>query len=195
VSCPLVHISPQSEFGNVVFTAVADAKEWHGSVRLEATATVSGKKITRPVGVVQRRWAIANISTSRLCREVCLAVRPAAPYGLRLQEKATAVAGGAALVKVTVRRASDFRGKVQLSGLNLPPGFGLATTELPAGKDEVTVKLTVAGNVPPGDYTVVLRGDAQVPYSRDPKAASKPNVRVADPSTPLTLTLTPAAKK
>jgi hypothetical protein len=195
VTCPPVHVSPQTEFATIVFTAAPDARDWQGSIHLEATATVVGKKLTRPVGVVQRRWAIANVSTSRLCRQMCLAVRQGAPYGLRLPEKATVTAGGAIEVKVSVRRAGDFRGKVQLAGLNLPPGFGFASTDVPAGKDEVTAKLTVAGNVPPGTYTVVLRGDAQVPFNRDPKAASKPNVRVADPSTPLTLTVTAPARK
>jgi hypothetical protein len=68
-------------------------------------------------------------------------------------------------------------------------------TEVASGEPFGLAKLTVAGNVPPGTYTVVLRGDAQVPYSRDPKAASRPNVRVADPSTPLTVTVPAAAKK
>ena len=57
---------------------------------------------------------------------------------------------------MTVRRAGDFKGKLQLTGLDLPPGFSLAATDLPAGKDAVTAKLTVAGNVPPGTYSVVL---------------------------------------
>ena len=53
---------------------------------------IDGKKVTREVRAVQRRWAIANISTSRACRQVCLAVRPGAPYGLQLAEKASATA-------------------------------------------------------------------------------------------------------
>jgi hypothetical protein len=65
---------------------------------------------------------------------------------------------------------------------------------LPAGKTEAVVKLTVAGNVPPGTYSVVVRGDAQVLFSRDPKG-DKRNVRVADPSTPLTVVVTPPKKK
>jgi hypothetical protein len=195
VSCPPVHVSPQTQFATVVFTAAPDAKDWQGPIRLEATATVAGKTLTRPVGVVQRRWAIANISTSRLCRQMCLAVRQGAPYDLRLPEKATVAAGGSVEVKVSVRRAGDFKGKVQLSGLQLPPGFGFATSEIAADRAEATAKLTVAANVPPGTYTVVLRGDAQVPYNRDPKAASRPNVRVADPSTPLTLSVTAPSKK
>jgi hypothetical protein len=104
-------------------------------------------------------------------------------------------AGETLAVKVTVERQwADFQGKVQLIGLNLPPGFQVPTTELAAGKSAATVPIKVAGNVPPGTYSVVLRGDAQVPFSRDGKG-SKANVRVADPSTPLTLTVLPAAKK
>jgi hypothetical protein len=195
VSCPTVHVSPQGQFANVVFTAAADAKEWSGPIRLEATALVEGKKIVREVRAVQRRWPIANISTSRACREICLAVRPGAPYGLRLQEKATATAGGSVAVTVRVARSGDFKGKVQVTGLNLPPGFGLATVEVPAGKDEAVARLTIAGNVPPGSYSVVLRGDAQVPFSRDPRAASRANIRVADPSTPALVVVAAPAKK
>ncbi len=195
VTCPPIHVSPQTEFASVVFTAAADARPWQGPVRLEATALVAGKKLTREVRPVQRRWAIANVSTSRLCRQLCLAVRPGASYGLKLPDTATVAAGASVEIPVSVRRAGDFKGKLQLTGLNLPPGFSLAATDLPAGKDAVTVKLSVAGNVPPGTYSVVLRGDAQVPYSRDPKAPARPNLRVADPSTPLTLTVTTAKKK
>jgi hypothetical protein len=91
------------------------------------------------------------------------------------------------------RHWPDFKGKVQLAGLNLPPGFGFVATEIAADKSEAAVKFTVAGNVPPGTYTLVLRGDAQVPFNRDP-AANKPNVRVADPTTPLTVVVRPAQK-
>jgi hypothetical protein len=38
---------------------------------------------------------------------------------------------------------------------------------------------------------VVLCADAQVPYNRHPKAMAKPLVRVADPSTPVTVIVGP----
>jgi hypothetical protein len=60
---------------------------------------------------------------------------------------------------------------------------------VPEGKTDVPIKFTVAANVPPGEYTLVVRGDAQVPYNRDPKATSRPPTRVADPSTPLQVTV------
>ena len=80
-------------------------------------------------------------------------------------------------------------------GLNLPPGFSFATTSVIAGQTQAAIKISVAANVPPGEYSVVLRGDAQVPYARDPMATARPNVRVADPSTPLRVAVLPKAEK
>jgi hypothetical protein len=197
VSCAPVQMSPQAQFGNVVFTAALDAAEWAGAVRLKAWAMIDGQRVEREVRCAQRRWAIANINPSRICREICLAVRSKAPYSLKTPtETLTVVAGGAFEAKVTVERNwADFKGKVQLNGLNLPPGFSVPATDLPADKSDVLVKVAVAANVPGGTYSVVLRGDAQVPFNRDPAAATKPNVRIADPSTPLTVTVTAPPKK
>jgi len=197
VVCLPVHVSAQGQFANVVFTAALDAPEWSGPVRLKAWAMVDGKKIERDVRCSQRRWPIANINTSVEVRQTCLAVRAQAPYALKLSEKKfTVTAGKEVEFPVSVARHwPDFKGKVQVTGLNLPPGFNFATKDIPADKTEIQAKLTVAGNVPPGDYSVVLRGDAQVPFNRDPKAASRPNVRVADPSTPMIVVVNPAPKK
>lgn len=197
VTCPPVHVSPQTQTGTVVFLATADAPEWSGVVRLKAHATIDGKKLEREVRSTQRRWPIANINTSIMLREIGLAVRSKAPYGIRLPEKPQPVAAGGMLeFPVTIQRHwDDFKGKVQLNGLNLPPGFGFATVDIAGDKAEGTGKLTVAGNVPPGDYSVVLRGDAQVPFNRVAKATTRPNIRVADPSTPLLVRVSAAKKK
>jgi hypothetical protein len=196
VTCQPVHVSPQTETASVVFSAAPDASEWAGTVRLKALALVDGKRLEREVRCAQRRWPIANINTCRVCREICLAVRTQAPYGLTAAAEPVSVpAGGTAEAKVTVdRHWPDFQGKVQLTGLNLPPGFAVPTTDMPSDRKEAEVKLSVAANVPPGTYSIVFRGDAQVPFSRDGKSA-KANVRVADPSTPLTVVVTAPAKK
>ncbi|MFO0879707.1 MAG: PPC domain-containing protein [Gemmataceae bacterium] len=193
VSCPPLRLSPQADTGTLVFLASADAKPWEGPIRLRATGERDGKTLVRSVVPVQRRWAIDNINTSRISRDFYLAVRPGAPYLLRMQEKAEVLPGGTVEVLARVVRLGDFKGKVQLTGLNLPPGMSMPTTDIPEGKGEVPVKLTVAGNVPAGTFSVVVRGDAQVSYRRDPKEAPK-NVRVADPSAPLLLTVLPAKK-
>src|SRR5262249_12094576 len=143
VTCPPVHVSPQTEFATVVFTAAADAPEWEGAIRLKAWAKIDGKRVEREVRCSQRRWAIANIDTSRVCREICVAVRSQAAYGLKTPaEQLRVAAGGKLEAKVTVQRHwADFKGKVQIVGLNLPPGFEVATTELPAGKTETLVPI------------------------------------------------------
>lgn len=203
VFCPPVHVGVQSQFANIVFIAGPDAPEWAGALRLKAAATISRPapdgdlKLERDVRCSQRRWPIDNINTSRMTREICLAVRAKAPYALKTPvEPITVQAGSAFDAKVTIDRLwPDFKGKVQITGLNLPPGFNVPTTDLPADKNDTIVKIAVANNVPPGTYTVNLRGDGQVPFNKDAKAASKPNTRVADPATPLTVVVTPAAKK
>jgi hypothetical protein len=197
VTCAPVHVSPQGQFANVVFTAALDAPEWAGAIRLKAWALIDGKRIEREVRGVQRRWPVANINTSVMLREICLAVRDKAPYAVHLPNETQSAAAGSSLettAKVT-RHWPDFKGKVQLIGLNLPPGFSFATTDIAQGQTETKIKLNIAANVPPGEYTVVLRGDAQVPFNRDPTAAARPNVRVADPSTPLRVRVLPKVEK
>ncbi len=192
VRCEPVQVSAQGQFANVVITAQPGAAEWEGAIKLKAWAIVDGKKIEREVRPVQRRWPIANINTSVMLREVCLAVRETAPYAVKLPTEPLTVEAGSALetsAKVT-RYWPDFKAKVQLINLNLPPGFSFATTDIGADQTEAKIKLTVAANVPPGEYTVVLRTDAQVPYARDPKAIARPNVRVADPTTPMRVRVT-----
>jgi len=193
VKCEPVHVSPQGQFANVVFTAASDAPEWSGAVKLKAWAMIDGKKIEREVRPVQRRYPVANINTSVMLRETCLAVREKAPYAVTLSSEKLSVAAGASLESTAkvARHWPEFKGNVQLIGLNLPPGFSFATTNIAANSNETAIKINVAANVPPGEYTVVLRGDAQVPFNRDAMATARPNVRVADPSTPLLVQVLP----
>jgi hypothetical protein len=198
VSCPPIHLGPQTEIASVVFLAAADAPDWAGPVRLKAWGKVGDKRIEREIGGVQRRFSgDGNTNTaSRVCREICLAVRSKAPYSLKTSDaKLTVAAGGTLETKVTVKRNwSDFKDKIQLTGLNLPPGFEFSSIDLPADQKEVPVKLTVAPEVPAGLYTVVLRGEAPVTFPPDPAAGDRTSLRIADPATPMTIEVT-APKK
>ncbi len=198
VNCLPVHVGPNTEFVSVVFTAAADAPEWAGPVRLKAWATAGGKRLERPVACVQRRWDEGtNPGACRSCRLTCLSVRSTAPYGLTVPAgPLTVAAGGTVDTKVRVTRHwPDFKDKVQVTAYKPPQGFDAGTVEIAADKTEATVKLTVNGDVPPGTYSLVLRGDAQVPFNPNPKAADKPRVRVADPAPPVTVVVTAPPKK
>jgi hypothetical protein len=188
LTCSPIVMSPQAQQASIVFTAASDAPEWAGPIRLVAKAKVGDKEIVREVRSCQRLWPIANLNHCRAAREICLAIRSTAPYGLKgVAGQPEVKAGATAEIKVIAERHwPNFKGKIQLTGSNLPPGFNIATADVADGQSEATVKIAVAGNVPPGLYSVVLRGDAQVPYNRDPKA-NPANVRVADPAVPLTL--------
>jgi hypothetical protein len=198
LTCPPIHLGPQVEFSEIVFTAAPDAPEWAGSIRLKAWAMIDGKRVDRAVACVQRRWGDGiGQNATRACRDICLAVRSKAPYGLKTgPEKIAAAPGKAIAAKVAVKRYwPDFKDGVQVSLLNPPAGFEMPTATIPAEKEEISVEIKVAAEVPPGTYSIILRGDAQVPFNPDPKAAEKPKIRVPDPCTPLTVVVPPQAQK
>ena len=63
------------------------------------------------------------------------------------------------VIKTTTRpNRGVWVGKVQVTGLNLPNGFTMPTVDIAADKTEARIKLTVAANVPPGDYSLAVRG-------------------------------------
>jgi hypothetical protein len=78
---------------------------------------------------------------------------------------------------------------------DLPPGLVFGNNNQPItmnpGKDQETVSLAAAANVAPGTYNLVLRGTAQVPFNKDPKAA-KANINVLQPAEAFALTVLPA---
>ena len=45
--------------------------------------------------------------------------------------------------------------------------------------------LAKLGNVPPGMYTILIRGTGPFPFNKDPNAKDKPNVNVNEPSNPV----------
>jgi hypothetical protein len=207
VSCPPFPVGPRAEQAPLVLHAEPDAQEWSGMIRVVAWAEIGGRRVERAAAYAQRRWGEtvngqANLNNaSRTCRELGLAVRSRGPYSLSLTPgpAGTTVGAGSTLTaKVSASRYwPQFQGAIPLTGLLLPPGFELALAEIAAGGTEVTSRFTVAGDVPPGRYTLAVRGEAQVPFSNDPAVADrdKPLVRVTSPSAPLVVTVTAPEKK
>lgn len=206
VTCPPVVIGPKTEQAALVFVAAPDAPEWSGFIALTARAEIGGKRVEREVACAQRRWGesvngLPNLdNASRVCRQAGLAVRREAPYGMDLTSDTPdtkAVAGTDLNAKVTARRHwPELRGPIVLTGLLLPPGIELAPAEIPAGAGETPVRFKIAADVPAGRYTLVLRGEAQVPFSTAPAvpASERPLVRATCPTTPLVVEVTHQAQ-
>ncbi len=197
---PGVHVTPTHIAGNtngvIVFRADESAADWAGTLKLFATAKVGEKTIRREVRPYTRVWSEANIATSRPTRELALAVRETAPYALTfVPERIEVEAGKKAEVKLKLsRRWPDFKSKVNLQPTALPGNIQLTTPEIPDGKDEATLTITVQPGARIGDCTLTALGQAQVPFSKDPKSTTRPNALVTLPTTPLTLTVVPAKK-
>jgi hypothetical protein len=193
---PGVHAEPTTLLGTrgvFVVWADANAAEWTGTVKVFATTKVGERTLRREVRPYTRVWPEANVGTSRPTRELALAVRESAPFGLNFTaERLEIEAGKKAEVKVRLARHwKDFTGKVSILSLSPPGNLRLSNAEIAPDKDEATLTVDVPANTLPGEYTLTALGQAQVPYSKDPKAAQKPNVLVALPARPVTVVVTP----
>jgi hypothetical protein len=69
----------------------------------------------------------------------------------------------------------------------------MGTVVVPEGKAEATVTVATQAGTKPGEHTLAVTGQGQVPFGKD--AAKKANTLVPVPSRPVTLVVKPAAKK
>ena len=76
----------------------------------------------------------------------------------------------------------------------LPQGFTVNNNQpivIAPDKTDASLNVVVPANTPPGVYTIVLRGTAQIPMEKDPRQGQKQPTNVVLPSTPVTLTVLP----
>jgi Bacterial pre-peptidase C-terminal domain len=179
--------------GAFVLWADADAPEWTGTVKLFATGKVGDRTLRHEVRPYTRVWSQANLSSSRPTRALALALRESAPFVLHfIPERLEVKAGKKVEVKLHVDRLwPDFKNTMTVLPLALPGSIRMKNVEVPATKSEVSLTIEVQPGTRPGEYTLSVNGQAQVPYSKDAKAKQKPNTLVAQPARPLTLVVLP----
>ena len=198
---PGVHAAPTSVFNSdrstFVFWADENAPVGALAVKLIATATVEGQTLRHEVRPYTRVWNDANPGSSAPMRELVVGVREKAPYVLKVQpDRVSVEAVKEVSVKVTATRFwPDFKDKITLIPLSFPGPIQMPTVEIPSGANETTVKFTIQNGARPGDYTISVLGQAQVPFNKDPQAKDRPNTLVSSPSLPLTITVTEPPKK
>ncbi len=194
VHCAPAYITNNNR-GQVVFWSDDDAADWTGFVRLYAEGTHDGATFRREVRPHSRVWN--NSGTSRPSRQLALAVREHGPFDLRLEPaEITVEAGQSVEMKLHARRLwPDFKEKITIQPLQFPGQFKLGNFDVGNDQAEARVKLEVQQNTRPGEYTLTLLGQAQVPFSKDRNSESRPNTLVSTPSRPVTIRVTEAAKK
>lgn len=196
-----VHAAPMvvnnNSRGVFVLWADPDAAEANAPIKLFATGVQDGKTLRREVRSTTRVWTEPNLSASQPMRELVIGVRDQAPYNLKIvPDKITVEAGKKAELKlVAARLRPEFKEKITVIPLGFPGNFNFGNFDLPAGQTEVPLVIDVQNGTRPGDYTLSVLGQAQVPYNKDAAAAQKPNTLVSTPSLPVTITVTAPPKK
>src|SRR5262249_28980739 len=110
-------------------------------------------------------------------------------------ERVEVEAGKKVELKIQCQRLwPDFKSPVNVTPLAFPGPIKTGTLSVPAHKTQATVTIEVQPNAKPGEYVLALQPQAQVPFSKDPKAANKPNTLVTLPSRSITLVVLPPKK-
>jgi hypothetical protein len=182
----------------IALWADKDAPEWAGPIQLTATGTTAdGTTITREVRSYTRVWNSPDLNSSRPTRELVVAITgETAPFALTpTRNRIEIEAGKKAEVQLNCERLlPEVKGNITLIPLSFPNHIKMNTATLAEGKTEASITVEVQANARPGEYTVIVTGQAQVPFAKDPKATTRPNTLVPLPSRPITVVVLPAKK-
>lgn len=195
VQCVPQVIGPNQRFAPLVLQAAADAPAGESAVRIRGTASINGQNVVREARPACVMFAVqaAVPPYARLARQLLVAVRDQPPFALQPATTQIEVPpGGQITFKVKAAQLQpDFKSAIQLAPLPFlllanqqpnPQPQNLANVNPNA---EVEVKLQVPPQASPGTYNLVLRGTAQVPFTRDPKGANRQNVLLAQETPPI----------
>lgn len=180
--------------GSLILWADEGAPTWTGTLPLFATSKGSAEQLRREVRSHSR---VLNQVGSRPTRGLSVAIAEKSPYSLGIAPETLSVESGQkAEIKLQLTRLwPEFTGAVNFQPMNFPGQFQLGNGILQPGQTEINLSINVQAGTRPGDYTLVILGQGQVPFNKDPKASDKPNTLVSIPSRPLTLTVTEPPKK
>jgi hypothetical protein len=197
---PGVHAVPtttDNQQVTFVFWSDEDAADFAGPIKLFATAKVGEQTLRREVRPYTRVWNQANISSSRPTREQLIAVRETAPYSLELVPNQIEIeAGKTAELKVQAKRLwPEFKNAINLIPLAFKGNFQMPNTTIAADTNDVTIRITVQAGTRPGEYTMSVLGQAQVPFNKAKDAKDRPNTLVSMASRPVTIKVTEPPKK
>ena len=186
--------------GSLVFTAGDKVAEFNGPITIKATATIDGQPVTREVRSGCLIWPNPNEPNngpgiSRLCRSTVLAVRPGLPP-FRITQASPSLRlplGGSQNLKLKIEHLTpEAKQPIIVTAVHLPPGVTVNNNQpltIPADKNEIEVKLLIQGNSTVEQFPLVLRGVAQVPFAKDPKAKAKPNTQMAETASVMNITV------
>jgi len=182
--------------GVFVLRAADDAADFNGPIKLIATGQRGEEVLRREVRAYTRVSTEANKSSSRPMQEMVIAVRDGAPYRLEwVSDRIEVEAGAKAELKLRLtRRWPDFKNEVNIQPLNFPGNFKMPNGAFKGGDTEITLPIEVQKGAQPGEYTLAVFGQGQVPFNKDAASKDRPNTLVTLPSAPVSIVVKAAAK-
>lgn len=197
VKCTPQSIGPNQRFTYLVLEAAPDAPSGEAVIRIRGTAQIGDQTVAREARPTSVAFTVQSAVPpyTRLGRFLVLAVRDRPPFAVQpaVQEIAVPPGGQIALKLKVASLQPDFKAGVQIT----VQSFILAANQQPNPQNqpvatinagaEGEVKLQVPPQTTPGVYNLVLRGTAQVPFTRDPKGANRQNVVLAQEAPPVRL--------
>ncbi len=196
--------------GTLVLTATGEAADWAGFIEIRGKAG-EVSHAARPFSVV---WPILggnpnqppnSPAITRMDRGpgLALAVRGEPPFQVAIEadEPIKVESGGKVQLTVKATRKAGFKDPIQL--FTATPGLTpqrrgnqpqTAAATLAPDKTEARVSIDIPANLPPGTYSLVIRGQSGVPQPKNQQAVPVPSY----PAAPITIEVEgkkPAPKK
>lgn len=176
-----------------------DNAQGNSNLKITATSVVNGKTISRepvPVGIVWGMTANQNIvAISRVDRGMVAEVDGKAPFLLKGSlDKLKLTQGDKGTIKVQVtRNEPEMKNPIQVQAFDLPANFvnNNQAISIAANVNEVTVPVTVPATLSPGPYLIVLRGQTNIAFAKDPAGKQKAQVNVVAVANPMELLVLP----
>ncbi len=186
-------VGGRSKWGTLVLEAAADAPLGEAEIEVVGSCDNESGHVERIARVGGLTWDTGNSSgDERMQRGLMLAVRDTAPFIVSANPAEVTLRQGEPLkFTVQVRRQGDAALDVQITAAGMPnvndmeiPIKTLAGTQTEQSYEISTAKL------PPGKFSFIVNGEAQVPFQR---AADKPkmNLRRWFPSNAITVDVQP----
>ena len=181
VTCPGAVIGPDQSSAALIFTTAENAPEWAGTIQIRGTAQVGTppREVQHAARAGTIVWnAQGNVpGTARVARSIGLSVMKE-PAPLQVTTDLFRVQANQSrqiLVPVKVARRNGFDGAVALTVDGLPNNTNIQVENksIEKGQAEGLVRLFVNGNAKVGTYTLSLKSQAQVAYSRNAEAAER----------------------
>ncbi|MCA9234907.1 MAG: PPC domain-containing protein [Planctomycetales bacterium] len=150
----------------MVFDATADAPVTAGLYSLTATPAEQGKQLASRF--LQQTWLVRGRNNfpvwNYFAPRPAIAVTEPAPFRLRLVEmQAPLVQNGSKNLQVVAERDEGFTAGIRIRTLYNPPGVSANNSlSIREKENEAALPVTAGGNAKPGDWDMVVVGEADV---------------------------------